>query len=114
MGSGSQMDITLGRQTVSIGSKRQIERVSFANVIKAYTGIHAVSTNDRGDELHLAYVVPIDRNPADPSNDLNDNSLSGDSEEWDRHIWSVHYRRSDFIPSIAKDIWGEIFVYGTK
>jgi len=112
LGAGSEMDIKLGRQTVSIGSKRQIERVSFANVIKAYTGVHAISTNERGDELHLAYVVPIDRNPADKTNDLNDNALSGDNEEWDRRIWSVHYRRADFIPSIASDVWGEVFVYG--
>ena len=35
--------LTLGRQTVSIGSKRQIERVSYANVIKSYTGAHWVS-----------------------------------------------------------------------
>ena len=112
LGAGSEMDVKIGRQTVSIGSKRQIERVSFANVIKAYTGVHAISKNERGDELHLAYVVPIDRNPADKANDLNDNTLSGDSEEWDRRIWGVHYRRADFIPSIASDVWGEIFVYG--
>jgi len=35
--------LTLGRQTVSIGSKRQIERVSYANVIKSYNGVHWVS-----------------------------------------------------------------------
>ncbi len=112
LGSDSKTNVKIGRQTVSIGSKRQIERVSFANVIKAYTGVHALSKNDRGDELHFAYVVPIDRNPADRINDLDDNSLSGDSEEWDRRIWAIHYRRANFIPSIAEDIWGEVFVYG--
>ncbi|MEL7546247.1 MAG: alginate export family protein [Pseudomonadota bacterium] len=111
LGKGSKTKAKLGRQTVSVGSKRQIERVDFANVIKSYTGLHATSTSDRGDELHLVYVVPTARFP-NTRPELDDNELSGDEEQWERRIWAVHYRRADILPSLAPGLWGELFVYG--
>ena len=113
LGETSTTGITLGRQTVSIGSKRQIERVSYANVIKSYTGAHLVSETDRGDALHLVYVVPTARFPATrPA--LDDNELSGDEEQWARRIWGVHYRRADIMPGLVPDLWGEVFAYGLE
>lgn len=113
LGDGSSSTLTIGRQTVSIGSKRQIERVDYANVIKSYTGAHFVATAERGDELHLLSVVPTERFPATrPA--LDDNELSGDEEQWGRHIWGVHYRRADILPRLAPGLWGEVFVYGLE
>jgi len=112
-GEGSSSKLTLGRQTVSIGSKRQIERVDFANVIKSYSGAHFVSTAARGDELHLVYVVPTARFP-DARPGLDDNELSGDEEQWERRIWGVHYRRADILPAMAPGLWGEVFAYGLE
>jgi len=113
LGAGSDSQLTLGRQTVSIGSKRQIERVSYANVIKSYTGAHLISETDQGDELHLVHVVPTERFP-DTRPDLVDNRLSGDEEQWGRRIWGGHYRRADILPATAPGLWGEVFVYGLE
>ncbi|MEL6415818.1 MAG: alginate export family protein [Pseudomonadota bacterium] len=111
LGPGSSSTMTIGRQTVSIGSKRQIERVDFANVIKSYTGVNFRSENSRGDELHAIYVVPTARFPnSRPA--LDDNELSGDEEQWERRIYGLHYRRADILPNLAPDLWGEVFVYG--
>lgn len=113
LGEGSESKLTLGRQTVSIGSKRQIERVSFANMIKSYTGAHFVSQTERGDEFHLLYVVPTARFPnTRPA--LDNNVMSGDEEQWGRHIWGLHYRRSDILPEAIPGLWGEVFVYGLE
>ena len=113
LGEGSNTDLRLGRLTVSIGSKRQIERVDFANVIKSYSGLHAVSQNDADDELHLLYVVPTARFPSSrPA--LDDNEISGDEEQWGRRIWAVHYRKADILPGLVDDLWGEVFVYGLE
>ena len=108
---GGRTKITLGRQTVSIGSKRQIERVSYANVIKNYTGLHAVSYSSRGDELHLFAVSPLSRRPQQRA-DIDNNVLVFDREQLGRRIWGMHYRRADFAPMIAQNIWGEAFIYG--
>ncbi|MDP0489475.1 MAG: alginate export family protein [Verrucomicrobiota bacterium JB023] len=111
LGPSSHTELILGRQTVSIGSKRQIERVSFANVIKSYTGGHLISRNEQGDELHALLVVPINRLPNDFDGVL-DNNLVADEEEWHRRIWGLHYRQADSMTWLAPDIWSELFVYG--
>lgn len=113
LGEGSKSTLKVGRQTVSIGSKRQIERVDFANVIKSYTGLNFRSANERGDEFHAIYVVPTARFPnTRPS--LDDNELSGDEEQWERRIFGLHYRRADILPDFAPGLWGEVFVYGLE
>ncbi|TXF87808.1 hypothetical protein FUA23_17265 [Neolewinella aurantiaca] len=102
--------LKLGRQTVSVGSKRQIERVSYANVIKAYTGGHYLEQNHKKDELHVFYVVPIDRLPKEKSQVLG-NEFMWDREMWNQHIWAVHYRNHrPFTDRGPK--WAEAFVYG--
>ncbi|MDJ0920845.1 MAG: alginate export family protein [Henriciella sp.] len=113
LGAGSSSTLKLGRQTVSIGSKRQIERVDFANVIKSYTGAHLISTSARGDELHGLYVVPTARFP-NQRPDLDDNTLSGDEEQWERRNWGIHYRRADALGALVPGLWLEGFVYGLE
>lgn len=113
LGERSESELTVGRQTVSIGSKRQIERVSYANVIKGYTGAYLQSESDSGDELHAFMVVPISRFP-NTRPEIDDNILDADKEQWGRRIWGIHYRRSDILPGVVPDLWGELFVYGLE
>ncbi|MEO1310822.1 MAG: alginate export family protein [Pseudomonadota bacterium] len=113
LGAGSTTDWILGRQTVSIASRRQIERVDFANVIKAYTGLHAITTTPRGDALHLLYVALVDRLPADRESVI-ENNIVADEEQWNRRFWGVHYRRADALPALLPDVWLEAFVYGVN
>ena len=110
-GSDRSGELKIGRQTVSIGSKRQIERVDYANVIKSYTGFHYRASSAGGDELHAFYVVPVARFPNNRP-DLDDNQLSGDEEQWQRRIWGLHYRHADILAEYIPDLWGELFVYG--
>lgn len=111
LGEGSTGSLTLGRQTISLGSKRQIERVDFANVIKSYTGGLYTSQNADGDQFHAMLAVPTARFPNDKE-ELFDNVLSGDEEQWNRRIWSLHYRHANAVPALGSEIWGEVFVYG--
>ena len=113
LGDGSNTSLKLGRQTISVGSKRQIERVDYANVIKSYTGGYLLSKNPRGDEFHALYVVPTARFP-NTRPDLDDNKLSGDEEQWGRRIFGLHYRLADILPDLAPGLWGEVFVYGLE
>ena len=103
--------LTLGRQTISIGSRRVIERVEFANVIFSYTGAYWRAENGEGDELHLLAVAPVGRHPA-ALEDLRDNTLSGDDETFRRTFWGAHYRRSNALGERLPGAWAEVFVYG--
>lgn len=111
LGEGSQSQLQLGRQTVSIGSKRQLERPSFANVIKSYTGAHWTHSNPAGDQLHAVLVVPLDQRP-DPRDKLDNNALDADVEQWNRRIWGAHYIKQAAFGTAGAPITGEIFVYG--
>ncbi|GGD16913.1 alginate export family protein [Aquisalinus flavus] len=106
-------DLIVGRQTVSIGSKRQIERVSYANVIKTYTGAHLVAGTPRGDEFHAILVVPVRGLPSD-RDEIADNVIEADEEQWGRRIWGLHYRRADILAQTVPGLWGEAFVYGLE
>lgn len=104
-------ELKLGRQTISIGSKRQIERVSFANVIKSYTGIYSRSQSTSNDELHAFYAVPVERLPS-VRDDVEDNEIELDEEQWNRRMWGLHYRKSNLFGSNEGRTWGEVFAYG--
>jgi len=112
-GDGSDARLTLGRQTVSIGSKRQIERISYANVIKSYTGAYYTATSARGDRFHALMLAPVARRPGDRVA-IGDNQMSGDEEEWNRTIWAVHYQRPDLIANAWPGLSGDLFVYGLE
>lgn len=103
--------LTVGRQTISIGSKRQIERPSFANVIRSYTGVRLKLVNQDKDEFHAIAVVPVERLSTD-RDDIENNRPVFDEEQWERLFWGLHYRKSDALPEWMSDIWAEAFVYG--
>lgn len=107
----TRANLKLGRQSVSIGSRRVIERLEFANVIFSYTGALWTSSNARGDALDLLYVSPTGRMPSDRAA-LGENRISGDEEQWGRRLWGVHYRRADILPGRLPGVSAELYVYG--
>jgi hypothetical protein len=104
------VSLTLGRQTLGIGSSRVLERVDMANVIFSYTGVYWRSLSQRGDEWHLVYVSPVGRLPT-ALVDLGDNKVVADKEEWGRIFWGAHYRRPKAFEGLVSDTWAEGFVY---
>lgn len=103
--------LTLGRQTVSTGSKRQIERPSFANVIRSYNGAHLNVSDRDGDVFHAIVVVPSERLSKE-RDDVENNRPVFDEAQFERLIWGLHYRESDAFPNRVPDLWAEAFVYG--
>jgi hypothetical protein len=110
-GSDFEGELILGRQTLGIGSQRQIERISFANVIKNYTGVYLRLKNQAANEWHAFVVSPVEQRPTDRDSILN-NELELDGEQFNRVIWGLHFRKADAFPGLAEKIWGEVFVYG--
>ncbi len=108
---GVDASLTIGRQIPSIGSKRQIERIDFANVIKSYSGAYLQTKSQRGDEFHAFYGFLVGREPTDFAL-LESNALRADKEQWGRNFWLAHYRRPNILPRLVSDVWGELFVYG--
>lgn len=108
---GSRTELILGRQTVSLGSRRHIERVEFANMIRNYTGLVATTTRTGLDQLHMMLVVPVAQAPTERAR-VGDNDLEADREQWNRRLWALHYIREDVAPGLWPGLSGELFVYG--
>lgn len=101
--------LTLGRQTVHIGSGRQIERVDYANVISNYTGLHAVWSRDT-DRLHFLLIAPVAKLPADFAS-LRRNRLELDRTQWNRRIAALHWIRQDVWADRLPGLQAEAFIY---
>jgi len=112
-GDGARTTITLGRQTVSMGSQRQIERVDFANVIKNYTGLLASATRPGIDQLHLLAVVPVHQQPAERDR-IDTNTMVADREQWNRLVLGSHYIRQGLLHDLWPSLAGEVFVYALR
>lgn len=106
-----EVSVKLGRQTLSIGSQRVLERVDMANVIFSYTGAYGRGVTEDGDELHVTAFAPTGRMPSDRAS-LGADAMSGDEEQWGRKAWGVHWRdRNAFGVS---GLWGEAYLYGLR
>ncbi len=103
--------LKLGRQTMSVGSQRQIERVDFANVIFNYTGAYLNLENSEGDECHAFLLCPVERRP-EKFNDLLENHHEFDREEFNRLLWALHFRKSNAFAGFLTKVWAELFCYG--
>ncbi|WP_140984694.1 alginate export family protein [Asticcacaulis tiandongensis] len=103
--------IQMGRMTLDIGSRRQVERVEFANVIFNYTGVHIRSKTRGGAQWHALYAVPVTRLPAGRAA-LSDNDISGDEEATNRKLWGLHYIRPNSFKHLAPGLTAEAFVCG--
>lgn len=106
-----QSQLVLGRQTITIGSRRMIQRINYAPVIRNFTGAYSLSKNANNDELHLLYVVPLDRRPSDRES-VEDNKPKLDKEQWNRRFWGAHYRKNNALGSFLPNTWAEAFLYG--
>jgi hypothetical protein len=101
--------LTLGRQTLGIGSHRVLERTDFGNVIFSYTGATFRGVTADGDQLYLLAFVPVGREPGDRAA-LDENALSADEEQWGRRAWGVHWRDLDF--GGREGLLAEAYLYG--
>jgi len=107
----ARSSLQLGRMTIEIGSERVAERLDFANAVVNFTGAYWRTDFKNNDQFHAFYTVFLTSRPTDRQ-ELENNTPSGDEEEWGRRFWGLHYRKANAVPAILSDVWVESFVYG--
>ncbi|MEO1309744.1 MAG: alginate export family protein [Pseudomonadota bacterium] len=106
LGGADEARLTVGRQTIQIGSGRIVGRNGFRNAINAFTG--AFWEWEKGDAAWKAFfTAPIERRPLGLE-DVVDNVIQIDKESEDALFWGVFHSRSD----LPHGVTGEIFYYG--
>lgn len=107
--SGGRLDVSAGRMTIDIGSRRFVARNNYRNTINSYTGVHALWKRTDGVEARAFYVRPVQRKPADLAS-LLDNENELDTESSDVSLWGVF----GAVPNFIDGATGEAFVYGLR
>lgn len=91
---GSTLDLRFGRQTMDLGGRRLVARNRFRNTIQNYTGLTSHWKGSGGSELFSFFVLPVVRKPSE-RDDLLDNEIEFDEEDFDLKFWGVFYKRPD-------------------
>ncbi|WP_239804745.1 alginate export family protein [Croceicoccus hydrothermalis] len=96
--------LTLGRQTIALGSRRLVGDPGFRNSTNGFTGARMDWNGDGA--LTAFYVLPQQRLPREKPS-LVDNAVEWDREGDDLRFWGVFYQRKDVGPFTA-----EAYVFG--
>ena len=68
---GAKLDLTLGRFTMDIGSRRLVARANYRSLLSSFDGARAVWTSPDKLAVTLSYTSPVARAPADAASAIN-------------------------------------------
>jgi hypothetical protein len=108
-GEGDALELTAGRMTIDVGSRRLVARNEFRNTINAFTGIQAVWTGKQGTRLQTFYTLPLDRRPTDRE-DLEDDEVDADRESRRIRFWGIDVAQE----KLAYGVSAEVFLFGLQ
>ena len=79
---GANLDLTAGRFTMDIGSRRLVARSGFRNILASFDGVRGVWTTANGIKVTGFYTAPVRREPSDVESALdNEVALNETAEE---------------------------------
>lgn len=106
---GGRLDLSAGRMTIDLASRRLVSRNNFRNTTNSYTGVHALWKGADGHEARAFYVLPVQRRPADLQS-LLDNEPELDRESSDVSLWGVF----GAAPGAFGPATGEVYLVGLR
>ncbi|HIN91710.1 MAG TPA: hypothetical protein EYM99_02695 [Alphaproteobacteria bacterium] len=102
-----RVDLSAGRITLDVGSRRLVARNQFRNTINGFTGVQGIWVNSQGAIVQAFYTFPINREPGE-SQKLLRNSNEPDDESFETRFWGVHVSDKELWTSLH----AEIYVFG--
>jgi len=112
-GTDTTATLKLVRQTMNLGSGRQVFRPGYRNVVRPLTGAYLRLDTQGGDEIHAFYTVPVSTLPGDRDAILS-NCHAFDRELWHQRFYGLHYRHANLLGETVPGLWGEVFLYGFR
>jgi hypothetical protein len=104
-----RLDLTAGRMTIDVGSRRLVARNRFRNTANAFTGVRAAWQRSDGYEAQAFYVLPVQRRPSDFAS-LKDNDSEIDTETSGAQFWGIFGAKSNILGTAT----GEAYFYGLR
>jgi len=85
LGNGSRTELTIGRMSMDVGSRRLLGRPQFRNTANGITGVRLDRRDAAGNQLLLIWAMPQIRLPREPAR-VRDNAVVWDRETTDQQI----------------------------
>jgi hypothetical protein len=86
---GASLDLTAGRITMDIGSRRLVSRSGFRNILSSFDGVRGVWSGPNDVELTAFYTMPTTREPSDVPSAL-DNEVVFNPTQNDTRFFGGH------------------------
>ena len=102
---GAQLDLTAGRFTMDIGSRRLTARANYRSILASFDGVRVVWTTKDRLVITLAYVAPVTREPLDAISTL-DNEVALDAQLDSARLTVAHV--DALLPG---ELRGELYVF---
>lgn len=101
---GAKLDLTAGRFTMDVGSRRLVARANYRSILASFDGVRAVWTTKDKLAVTLAYTAPVTREPADAPSAL-DNEVALDAQFDNVRLGVAHID----MP-LPNDLRGELYL----
>lgn len=105
---GGTIAAQAGRITMDLGSRRFVARNRYRNTINGFSGIDVGWESSAGTELGAFWMLPVRRQP-NRLDQLRDNEIQDDEEDFDLQFWGVH--AASALPVLGR---GEVFFLGLR
>ncbi len=90
LAAGDRLEVSAGRITIDLGSRRLVVRSGYRNTINAFTGVHAQWTKTGQHLARTFLVVPVGRRPR-AAEAVADNEVEFDREQSGTLFWGLYY-----------------------
>lgn len=97
--------LRLGRETITLGSRRFVHRNGYRNTINAFTGVDWLRTGDEGDVTRAFWLMPVKRRPGDLA------SLIDNEQAWDTQSDEVQFAGVHHTLPLDESTHAELFVF---
>ena len=101
---GAKLDLTVGRFTMDVGSRRLVARANYRSILASFDGVRAVWTTKDKLAVTLSYSAPVTREPADTPSAL-DNEVALDVQFDNVRLGVAHID----MP-LPNDLRGELYL----
>lgn len=101
---GAELDLTLGRFTMDIGSRRLVARSGFGSVPSSFGGARAIWTGPGGAEVTAFYTAPVGRLPDDVPSRLDNEAVLNEAAD------ETRFAGLDVAAPLPLAFTGEVYV----
>jgi len=106
---GDELDVTAGRMTFNLGSRRLAARNRFRNTINGFTGVRGIWEAPHDLSLDAFFVLPVHREPNEFAR-LRSDAVDFDSESFEVRFWGIRLLRD----RLFRGVKGEFYLFGLQ